>query len=126
MQLTLAYHRRSAILSSPFSLAMTLAPNLRRDRVSYEGRLAQPLRFREAVSALHDVVISDLRYKQKDKIAYREYLAERKKEEESLRRVAARQARQELQAQSKVEIPVGLEQRYHKLRSAYWNARQRY
>ena len=43
-----------------------LAPNLRRDRVGYDGRLKYPLRFREALAALHDVVISDLRYKPRD------------------------------------------------------------
>ena len=69
-------------------MALSFAPNLRRDRVSYEGRLDQPLRFREAVSALHDVVVSDLRYQPKDKSAYQAYLAERRKQEEALRRQA--------------------------------------
>jgi hypothetical protein len=59
MNLTVAYWKRSAIVSNRLGLAISLAPNLRRDRVSFVGTLRQPLRFREAVSALHDVVISD-------------------------------------------------------------------
>ena len=51
----------------------SLAPNLRRDRVSFVGTLRQPLRFREAVSALHDVVISDLRFRRKDKTGYEQW-----------------------------------------------------
>ena len=57
-------------------LAIALAPNLRRDRVSFDGILLRDsLRFREAMSALHDIVISDLRYKPRDKSAYEAYQA---------------------------------------------------
>ena len=73
MQLSVAYRHRSTIQQSTTGLAVSLAPNLRRDRVSFVGTLEQPLRFREAVSALHDVVVSDLRFKRKDKTAYEEW-----------------------------------------------------
>ena len=62
MNLTLAYRDRSAIVRNAAGLAVSLAPNLRRDRVGYDGLLRHPLRFREAIGALHDVVIGDLRY----------------------------------------------------------------
>ena len=62
MQLAVAYRHRSAIQQTTTGLAVSLAPNLRRDRVSFVGTLRQPLRFREAISALHDVVVSDLRF----------------------------------------------------------------
>src|SRR5436309_2947108 len=55
MNLTVAYHRRSEVVQRPGGLAVSLAPNLRRDRVSFLGTLRQPLRFREAISAVHDV-----------------------------------------------------------------------
>src|SRR5438552_239156 len=88
MHLTLAYRGRSSIIRRPDSLALALVPNLRRDRVSFNGVLKQPLRFREAVSALHDVVISDLRYQPKDRTSYEAYLKEVKKREEMIRRAA--------------------------------------
>ena len=86
------FHRRFPaiilhILEMPqTSLEVALAPNLRRDRVSFAGTLRHPLRFREAMSALHDVVISDLRSKPKDRTAWHAYQAEQKKRAEDLRR----------------------------------------
>ena len=84
MLLTFAYRRRSSIITKMTNLVIALSPNLRRDRVSYNGTLTQPLRFREAISALHDVVISDLRFKQKENSAYEAYKAEQKKEAQQL------------------------------------------
>ena len=61
MDLQVAYLGRSGLRRTAGGVAVSLAPNLRRDRVSFVGTLRSPLRFREAVSALHDVVVSDLR-----------------------------------------------------------------
>src|SRR5947207_7169649 len=102
MNLTVAYHRRSEVVQRPGGLAVSLEPNLRRDRVSFDGTLRQPLRFREAISALHDVVISDLRYKPKDHSDYRAYLEEQKKREQELRKTVSRQAKQEALAKLQV------------------------
>ncbi len=85
MNVNLAYRGRSAVTSSPAGLAVSLAPNLRRDRVSFEGVLRDPLHFREAVGALHDVVVCDLRYKPRDKSAFEAYKAEQKRREVELR-----------------------------------------
>lgn len=126
MNLTLAYWKRSTIIANPRTLAIALAPNLRRDRVSFDGTLNQPLRFREAIAALHDVVISDLRYQPKDKSAYREYLAEQKRRENAIRSSAAGEARAELLVQQPEPIPPGLESRFRSLRKVYWDARQKY
>ena len=79
MNLTLAYRGRSAIVSGRAGLAVSLAPNLRRDRVGFDGTLRHPVRFREAIGALHDVVVSDLRFMPRDKSAYEAYAAEQKK-----------------------------------------------
>lgn len=126
MNVTLAYWKRSAIRAHHGGLAIALAPNLRRDRVSYEGTLAQPLRFREAIGALHDIVISDLRYQPKDKAAYEAYLAAEKQREDAVRKASASAMRQELFAQPPEPIPEGPEQRFRDLRRVYWDARQRY
>src|SRR4051812_39984930 len=98
MDLTVAYYRRSAVVQGPAGLAVSLAPNLRRDRVGYLGTLRQPLRFREAISALHDVVISDLRFKVRDKSAYEAYLTEQKERESVIRRTVQEAAKQEMLA----------------------------
>jgi len=126
MNLLLSYLGRSTIGSGPAGVHVTLAPNLRRDRVSYSGRLCQPVRFREAISALHDVVISDLRYKPKSHEDYKAYLAQLKERENALRRGAAKQARAQIVAQAKIEIPEGLEADFRWKRRQYWDARQKY
>jgi len=110
----------------PGGLAVALAPNLRRDRVSFVGTLAAPLRFREAVSALHDVVVSDLKYRPKDHTAYREYLAEQQKREQALRRHVYDRAFKDEQEQHAEPIPVGLPERFESLREHYWTARLKY
>jgi hypothetical protein len=126
MLLTFAYQRRSSIVTRMTDLIVTLSPNLRRDRVSYNGTLTEPLRFREAISALHDIVISDLRFKEKDKSAYEAYKAEQKQREDAIRRAVAKEVRTQALAQQVEPMPEGLEQRFRQLRRLYWNARQEY
>jgi hypothetical protein len=126
VELQVAYLGRSGIRRLPGGLSVSLAPNLRRDRVSFVGTLHSPLRFREAISALHDVVVSDLRYKQKDHTAYRAYLEEQKKKEAQLRKAGARQARQQAHAHAKQTVPEGLEKTFEGYRKLYWEARQKY
>jgi hypothetical protein len=126
MNLQLAYLGRSAIRQSPLGLAVSLAPNLRRDRVGFSGRLWHPLRFREAVSALHDIVVSDLRYQPKDRSAYQAFLAEQQERENALRRGARQAARAELLSRQPEPMPPALEQRFKQLRRTYWDARLKY
>jgi hypothetical protein len=126
MLLNFAYRRPSSIVTTMTNLVVTLSPNLRRDRVSYNGILTQPLRFREAILALHDVVISDLRFKPKDKSAFEAYKAQQKQREDAIRRAAVKQVRSEALAQQVEPMPEGLEERFRQLRRLYWDARQQY
>lgn len=129
MDLTLAYRGRSAIVSGPQGLSLTLAPNLRRDRVAFDGGLVHPLRFREAIGALHDVVVSDLRYQAKDKSAYQAYLGDRRRRDTEIRKAAASRTRQEVQKQATALADLDvrdLERDYRKLRTLYWDARLKY
>jgi hypothetical protein len=126
MDLLVSYQGRSSIRSSTHGVAVSLAPNLRRDRVSFGGTLLQPLRFREAVSALHDVVVSDLRYKPKDHSDYQAYLAQQKARDDALRRAATQAAKAELLERQQVVVPEGLETDFRRLRKVYWDARLKY
>ncbi len=130
MNLTLAYRGRSAIVTmSPGAVAVSLAPNLRRDRVSFDGALRHPLRFREAIGALHDVVVSDLRRPAKDHSAYHAYLDAEKAREIALSKAAASQSRASILKESALLADVDvkdLEKRYRSMRSLYWGARQKY
>jgi hypothetical protein len=130
MNLTLVYRGRSKITSQPTGLDVSLAPNLRRDRVGYEGMLKRPLRFREAMGALHDLVVSDLRSRPRDKSAYEAYKAEQQAREAELRRQVVSQTKAALIRESTPDFPEGyiadLEKRYRKERKEYWRARDNY
>jgi hypothetical protein len=118
---------RSAIMQSMTGgVTVSMAPNVRRDRVSFTGSLRQPLRFREAISALHDVVISDLRFKPKDKTAYQAHLVEQRKREERIRRAVTEQANQQLLAHWTAERRKELDERYQRMQKLYWDARTKY
>ncbi len=129
MQLTLAYRGRSAVTWSPAGVAVALAPNLRRDRVSFAGVLRDPIGFREAMGALHDVVISDLRYQPHDHSAHEAFKAGQFRREDELRRAGVKQARAAI-LEALPELPEGysaeLEARYKRARTTYWKARQKY
>src|SRR6266545_8352376 len=109
MQVNLAYRGRSAVTQTNVGLAVALAPNLRRDRVSFVGILKQPLRFREAMSALHDVVISDIRFKPKDKTAYEQWKKAEAARENTIRTEAVKLKRADLEKQKNRPMPPGLE-----------------
>jgi hypothetical protein len=126
MRMTFAYRGRSAVVPHRGGLSLALAPNLRRDRVAFTGTLRQPLRFREAVSALHDVVASDLRYKPRDKSAYQAYLAEQKEREDAIRRTAGPAAKAEIEARRGEPVSAALEADYRRMRKVYWDARLQY
>ena len=126
MNLAVAYRRRSGIERRPGSLALSLEPNLRRDRVSFDGVLRDPLHFREAVSALHDVVVSDLRYQPKDRTTYQNYLKELKTREDAIRRAAREVKIDEALAEFPAERRRQLEARCRELRKVYWDARLKY
>jgi hypothetical protein len=53
---------------------MQFSPDLNRSPTFFRGELSQGVAFREAISALHDVVVSDLRYKPKDRTEYLAWL----------------------------------------------------
>jgi hypothetical protein len=127
MILDLSYLGRSGTRSVPGGMALSFAPNLARPKVYWDGELRQPLRFREAISALHDVVVGDLRFRRKDKTAYLQWKAEQQRQEAELRRFFVDQAKQqELARISKEPVPPGLEKEFRKMHDLYWRARRQW
>lgn len=105
---------------------LNLMPNLARDPVAFDAPLLKPLRFREAISALHDVVISDLRYKPKDKSAYEAWKKQQAASQAALRREAYKQAKADILAKREEPVSHDLEKNFLRCRRKYWDARQRY
>ncbi len=76
MEFNYSYNGSSAVSSSSGRTQMSFSPDTTREPTFFDGQLRKRINFREAMSALHDVVISDLRYQPKDRTAYKEWLAQ--------------------------------------------------
>jgi hypothetical protein len=77
MEFNYSYAGSSSISGNSDRTQMSFAPDVTRTPTYFRGELRQNIAFREAISALHDVVISDLRFQPKDKTAYKEWAAQR-------------------------------------------------
>lgn len=121
---SLRYLGTSGIEHGPYRSTLRFRPNLGRERVFFGGRLADPLRFREAISALHDVVVGDLRFQKRDKSRYLAWQAQEAKEALELRkRIEGRELDRLLAELPKGPPPAGLEEDFRRLHRTYWNAR---
>ncbi len=66
MEVALAYDHRTTLVSTADSSALDLAANLRRTPVAFRGRVKEPLLFRQLMLALHQCILSDLRWVDED------------------------------------------------------------
>lgn len=100
------------------------ATNQLREATFFKGELARPLVFREALGALHSVVISDFRYKPKDRLAFQTWLAEQDRKFLLGLKVTSADAKVELEH---VEARLGaLEAKRKERLKPFHEARQRY
>lgn len=76
MEFNYSYRASSAIADRGGETQMSFSPDTTREPTFFSGELRKGIAFREAISALHDVVVSDLRFKPKDRKAYKEWLAQ--------------------------------------------------
>jgi hypothetical protein len=70
------YLGSSSVQSTAHATQMSFSPDASRSPTFFRAELALHLPFREAISALHDVVVSDLRFQPKDRTAYKEWAAQ--------------------------------------------------
>jgi hypothetical protein len=126
MQVQLAYAGRSTLRRSDVGAELNLLPNLAREPVAFDAALLDPLRFREAISALHDVVINDLRYQPRDKTAYEAWKRDEARRLSQVRREAYDAATKEILVRRGADVPADLERQFEACRRKYWTARQEY
>ncbi len=124
MQFNYAYKGASAVLSKENGTQMSFAPDLTREPTFFSGMLRQNIAFREAIGALHDVVVSDLRFQPKDKTAYKAWADQQEwldweaiAQDRSTNQERVRELQAELQT---------LYGRHSARRADYWKAQHRY
>lgn len=75
MEFEYAYRGNTAVEHRGDRTELSFSPDTKRPPTYFSGELRQNVAFREAISALHSVVVSDLRFKPKDKTAYKAWAA---------------------------------------------------
>jgi hypothetical protein len=124
MEFNYSYNGGSRISGQGNETQMSFSPDLTRNPTFFRGDLRQNINFREAMSALHDVVVSDLRFKPKDKTEYKRWAAQRDEMEwqqvATQRREVAEQLRT-LQAELQT-----LNQRYSDRMQPFYTAQRKY
>lgn len=79
MEFNYSYQSDSTVRNNGKETDVSFSPDASRQPTFFSGSLAKAIPFREAISALHDVVVSDLRWHPKDRT---EYLAWREQQDE--------------------------------------------
>lgn len=99
------YAARSGVANGLRGADIGLATNTLRDRAFFSGTVTQPILMREGMAALHSVVVSDLKWRPRDRLAFRAWLEEQDKRFLSKLNVQSEAVRQritELEAQRDV------------------------
>ncbi|MDJ0691582.1 MAG: hypothetical protein QNJ41_24140 [Xenococcaceae cyanobacterium MO_188.B32] len=73
MKFNYTYTDNTTIQQTANNTQMSFSPDIQRQPTYFIGELRQNITFREAISALHHVVVSDLRFKPKDREAYKQW-----------------------------------------------------
>ena len=124
MRVDLKYLGHSEVTRDAHSTSVRFAPNLARPKVFFDGEVSHPIRFREAMSALHEVVIGDLRTKPKDRTAWLEWKKAEAQREQALRTTVQKEKLDaELARIGKDGPPPDLETRFYEMHRLYWGAR---
>lgn len=127
MNLDLKYLGTSGLIESASGSALSFQPNLARPKVFFDQRLKNPLRFREAMSALHDVVVGDFRFKKRDKSMYEGWKAEQGRQEIELRAsIVDVEKRKEIERIKGEAPPPNLHRDFQQMHSLYWTARRQW
>jgi hypothetical protein len=79
MEFNYAYKGNTGISENGSNTQMSFSPDTKRPPTYFIGELRQHLPFREAISALHHVVVSDLRFQPKDRTEYKAWREEQDK-----------------------------------------------
>ena len=127
MRVDFRYSGHSGVRELLSGLSLSFAPNLARPKVFFDAELRSPVRFREAVSALHEVVVGDLKFKKKDPAAYQAWKAQQALDEDALRRALQdRETEAALARIGRDPPPPDLEPEFRRQHALYWRARRKW
>lgn len=124
MEFSYSYKGSTGVTEKGTSTQMSFSPDTKRQPTFFVGELRQNVAFREAISALHDVVVSDLRFKPKDKTAYKEWRAKQDEIDWQLVAAMRQDVAEKIKAlQSELSL---LNHRTYERRRSYYDARYKF
>jgi len=124
MEFNYKFKGNSGVSSSNTQTDMSFAPDLNREPTFFVSKLKDSLNFREAMSALHNVVISDMAFKPKDKSDYKAWL-DSQEQVWLAELVAQKEKHQEQYDRVKKELS-DIQAKENKLLKPYYDAQSKY
>lgn len=124
MEFQYAYSGTTSVANHPYRTNVSFSPDVTREPTFFTGELRKQVPFREGMSALHDIVVSDLRFKPKDRTAYKEWAAKRELEE--MGAIAAERKGNAAELERLTRELAALETAHRKRTSGFAYARQQY
>ncbi|MDJ1183990.1 SWIM zinc finger family protein [Roseofilum casamattae] len=124
MEFAYSYNGSTSVSDGGNSTQMSFSPDTKRPPTYFIGELRKSVAFREAISALHDVVVSDLRYQPKDNEEYKEWAAK----QEELELAAIGVQRQEVRDRINTlrQELLALNNNSYQRRKPYYDARNKF
>ncbi len=124
MEVTYRYGGQSGVNNDGDGSQVSFSPDLLRDPAYFVGSISNHVNFREAISTLHHVVVSDMRFKPKDRTEYFAWL-ETQKEQMLAEAAAAGKAANEKLEGVRQELN-DLYRRQGEVMGPFYKAQQRY
>jgi hypothetical protein len=120
---SLRYARSTHFESQGAHAAFRFAPNLAREAVFFDATMREPLKWREAMAALHHVVTLDERFTPRTREAHDAFKLRVAHDEEIARKSASTLAR--IEAQGAPQLPRPNAREFDHARREYWDLRTR-
>ncbi|MGI9386874.1 MAG: SWIM zinc finger family protein [Methyloligellaceae bacterium] len=124
MEVTNRYAGHSNVSHDHDASSVSFSPDLLREPAYFVGSVSNHVHFREAISTLHHVVVSDMRFKPKDRTEYFAWL-ETQKDQMLAEAASIGKAASEKVAELREELR-GLTNRQNEIMSPYYKAQKRY
>ncbi len=124
MKFNYTYTNNTTIQQTNNNTQMSFAPDIQRQPTYFVGQLRQNINFREAISTLHHVVVSDLRFKPKDREAYKQWRSQQ--DDLNWQLIAAQQQAVADKIQPLQQELTQLQQNSYKRQQVYYAAQQKY
>jgi len=124
MRFNYKYSGSSTIESNAGATNMNFAPDTLREPTFFRGKLSKNIPFREAISALHHVVVSDLRFKPKDREEYKAWAA--RQEQIILEEATANRGEIKAKRDALRKTLTDINKQEHKLMQPFYQKRRAY